>query len=161
MKNLCSDVPSGPPYVSGDYFKMQFDLSERIIWAASAPWFTSIRHEKRTLLQDTAPLNTAICFNVDNFIVIAVTKTYLYCFITTLRWLLHIDALHQASACGSMTLATTNTIYGKRDPALVDMWGTSYQNMKYQSSLRKRLITGGSENAVRVSRRMGLPNCCD
>ena len=29
-KNLCSDVPSGPPYVSGDYFKMQFDLSERI-----------------------------------------------------------------------------------------------------------------------------------
>ena len=32
---------------------------------------------------------------------------------------------------GSMTLATTNTIYGKRDPAHVDMWGTSYQNMKY------------------------------
>ena len=55
---------------------------------------------------------------------------------------------------GSMTLATTNTIYGKRDPALVDMWGTSYQNMKYQSSLRRRVITGGSEKAVRVSRRM-------
>ena len=36
MKNLCSDVPSGPPYVSGDYFKMQFDLFERIIWAASS-----------------------------------------------------------------------------------------------------------------------------
>ena len=36
MKNLCSDVPSGPLYVSGDYFKMQFDLSERIIWAASS-----------------------------------------------------------------------------------------------------------------------------
>ena len=35
MKNVCSDVPSGPSYVSGDYFKMQFDLSERIIWAAS------------------------------------------------------------------------------------------------------------------------------
>ena len=35
MKNFCSDVPSGAPYVSGDYFKMQFDLSERIIWAAS------------------------------------------------------------------------------------------------------------------------------
>ena len=55
---------------------------------------------------------------------------------------------------GSMTLATTNTVYGKRDPALVDMWGTSYQNMKYQSSLRRRVITGGSEKAVRVSRRM-------
>ena len=36
MKNLCSDVPPGPPYVSGDYFKMQFDLSEGIIWAASS-----------------------------------------------------------------------------------------------------------------------------
>ena len=54
----------------------------------------------------------------------------------------------------SMTSATTNTIYGTRDPALVDMWGTSYQNMKYQSSLRRRIITGGSEKAVRVSRRM-------
>ena len=31
MKNLCSDVPLGPLYVSGDYFQMQFDLSERII----------------------------------------------------------------------------------------------------------------------------------
>ena len=56
-----------------------------------------------------------------------------------------------------MTLATTNTIYGKRDPALVDMWGTSYQNMKYQSSLRRRVITGGSEKAVRVSRRILAP----
>ena len=55
---------------------------------------------------------------------------------------------------GSMTLATTNTIYGKREPALVDMWGTSYQNMKYQSSLRRRVITGGSEKAVWVSRIM-------
>ena len=36
MKNLCNDVPSGPPYVSGDYLKMQFDLSERIFWAASS-----------------------------------------------------------------------------------------------------------------------------
>ena len=35
MKNLGSDVPSGPPYVLGDYFKMRFDLSEKIIWAAS------------------------------------------------------------------------------------------------------------------------------
>ena len=54
----------------------------------------------------------------------------------------------------SMTLATTNTIYGKRYPALVDIWGTSYQNMKYQSSLRRRVITGGSEKAVRVFRGM-------
>ena len=61
---------------------------------------------------------------------------------------------HVLNGYGSMTLATTNTIYGKRDPALVDMWGTSYQNMKYQSSLRRRVITGGSEKAVRVSRRM-------
>ena len=61
---------------------------------------------------------------------------------------------HLLNGYGSMTLATTNTIYGKRDPALVDMWGTSYQNMKYQSSLRRRVITGGSEKAVRVSRRM-------
>ena len=37
--------------------------------------------------------------NVHNIIVMAVTKTYLHCFITTLRWLLHSDALHQASAC--------------------------------------------------------------
>ena len=36
---------------------------------------------------------------------IAVTKTYLYCFTTTLRWLLHIDALHQASACVLVKLA--------------------------------------------------------
>ena len=35
MKNLCSDVPSGPPYASEDYSEMRFDLSERIIWAAS------------------------------------------------------------------------------------------------------------------------------
>ena len=37
--------------------------------------------------------------NVHNIIVMAVTKTYLHWFITTLRWLLHSDALHQASAC--------------------------------------------------------------
>ena len=61
---------------------------------------------------------------------------------------------HVLNGYGSMTLATTNTIYSKRDPALVDMWGTSYKNMKYQSSLRRRVITGGSEKAVRVSRRM-------
>ena len=48
---------------------------------------------------------------------------------------------HVLNGFGSMTLATTNTIYGKRDPALVDMWGTSYQNMKYQSSLRRHKIT--------------------
>ena len=35
LTDFCSDVPSVPPYVSGDYFKMQFDWSERIIWAAS------------------------------------------------------------------------------------------------------------------------------
>ena len=28
-------------------------------------------------------------------------------------------------------------VCGTRDPALVDMWETSYQNMKYQSSLRR------------------------
>ena len=61
---------------------------------------------------------------------------------------------HVLNGYRSMTLATTNTIYGKRDPALVDMWGTSYQNMKYRSSLRRRVITGGSEKAARVSRRM-------
>ena len=61
---------------------------------------------------------------------------------------------HVLNGYGSMTLATTNTIYGKRDPALVDMWGKSYLNMKYQSSLRRRVITGGSEKTVRVSRRM-------
>ena len=61
---------------------------------------------------------------------------------------------HVLNGYGSMTLATTNTIYGKRDQALVDMWGTSYQNMKYQSSLWRRVITGGSEKAVRVSWRM-------
>ena len=61
---------------------------------------------------------------------------------------------HALNGYGSMTLATTNTIYGKSDPALVDMWGTSYQNMKYQSSLRRRVITGGSEKDVRVSRKI-------
>ena len=60
---------------------------------------------------------------------------------------------HVLNAYGSMTLATTNTIYGKHDPALVDMWGTSYQSMKYQSSLHRRVITGGSEKTARVSRR--------
>ena len=57
---------------------------------------------------------------------------------------------HVLNGFGSMTLATTNTIYGKRDPALVYMWGTSYQNMKYHSSLRRRVITGGSEKDVQV-----------
>ena len=61
---------------------------------------------------------------------------------------------HVLNGYGSMTLATINTLYGKSDPALVDIWGTSHQNMKYQSSLRRRVITGGSEKAVRVSRRM-------
>ena len=61
---------------------------------------------------------------------------------------------HVLNGYGSMTLATTNTIYGKRDPERVDMWGKSYRNMKYQSSLRRRVITGGSENTTRVSRRM-------
>ena len=41
-------------------------------------------------------------------VVIAVTKTYLYCFITTLRSLLHIDALHQASACLHLILLLGN-----------------------------------------------------
>ena len=40
--------------------------------------------------------------NVDNVIVTAVTKTDLRYFIT-LRWLFHIDALHQASACFFLT----------------------------------------------------------
>ena len=44
--------------------------------------------------------------------------------------------------------------HGTRDPALVGMRGTSYQNMKYQSSLHRRVITGGSEKAARVSQRM-------
>ena len=64
---------------------------------------------------------------------------------------------HVLNGYGSMTLATTNTIYGKRDPALVDMWRTSCQNMKCQSSLRRRVITGRSEKTVRVSRRMDCP----
>ena len=34
------------------------------------------------------------------------------------------------------------------------VWRTSYQNMKHQSSLCRRVITGGSEKAARVSRRM-------
>ena len=33
--------------------------------------------------------------------VLVVTKTYVHCFVTTLQWLLHIDAFHQASACNS------------------------------------------------------------
>ena len=63
----------------------------------------------------------------------------------------HIWKAWPSTGYGSMTLATTNTIYGKRDPALVDMWGTGYQNMKYQSSLRRRVITWGS---VRVRGRV-------
>ena len=56
---------------------------------------------------------------------------------------------------GSMTLAPMNTKYGMGDPTLVDMWRTSHQNMKYQFSLRRRVITGGGQKAVRrVSRRM-------
>ena len=53
-----------------------------------------------------------------------------------------------------MTLTPTNIIYGTRGSALVDMWWTSYQNMKHQFSLRRRVITGGSEMVARVSRRM-------
>ena len=44
--------------------------------------------------------------------------------------------------------------YGKRDPALVDMWRASSQNMKPQSWLRRRVFTGESEKGARVSRRM-------
>ena len=61
---------------------------------------------------------------------------------------------HVLNGYGSMTSAPMNTIYGTGDPALFDMWRTSHQNMKYQSSLRRRVITGGSQKAVRVSRRM-------
>ena len=39
-------------------------------------------------------------------------------------------------------------------PAIVDIWRTSYQNMKHQSSLHRPVITGGSEKAERVPRRM-------
>ena len=53
-----------------------------------------------------------------------------------------------------MTSAPTNTIYGMRDPALVDMWWTIYQNMKHQFILRRRVITGVTEKAARVSRWM-------
>ena len=61
---------------------------------------------------------------------------------------------HVLNGYGSMTSVPINTIYGTGDPALVDMWRTSHQNMKYQSSLRRRVITGGSQKDVRVSRRM-------
>ena len=61
---------------------------------------------------------------------------------------------HVLNGCGSMTSAPMNTIYGTGDPALVDMWRTSHQNMKYQSSLRRHVITGGSQKALRVSQRM-------
>ena len=47
-----------------------------------------------------------------------------------------------------MTSAATNTIYGTRDPALAEMWRTGYQNMTQQSSLRRRIITGGSEKGT-------------
>ena len=36
-------------------------------------------------------------------------------------------------------------------------WRTTHQNMKYQSSLRRRVITGGSQKDVRVSRKMDCP----
>ena len=61
---------------------------------------------------------------------------------------------HVLNGYGSMTSVPINTIYGTGDPALVDMWRTSHQNMKYKSSLRRRVITGGSQKDVRVSRRM-------
>ena len=61
-------------------------------------WFNSTRHEKKNNYCRIHHLwIRQSVLNVDNVIVIAVTKTYLYCFITTLRWLLHIDAIHQAS----------------------------------------------------------------
>ena len=52
---------------------------------------------------------------------------------------------------GSITSAPTNTIYGTRDPALVEMWRTIYQTLKQHSSLRRRVITGGSKKDARVS----------
>ena len=61
---------------------------------------------------------------------------------------------HMLNGYGSMTSAPMNTIYGTGDPAFVDMCRTSHQNMKYQSSLRRRVITSGSQRTVRVSRRM-------
>ena len=58
------------------------------------PWFTSMRHEKWTIIAGyTCILSIRqYVLNVDNVIVIAVTKTYLHCFITTLLCLLHINA---------------------------------------------------------------------
>ena len=61
---------------------------------------------------------------------------------------------HVLNGNGSMTSAPMNTIYGTGDPALVDMWRTSRQNVKYQSLLRRRVITGESQKTVRVSRWM-------
>ena len=61
---------------------------------------------------------------------------------------------HMLNGYGSMTSAPMNTICGTHDPALVYMWRTSHQNMKHQSSLRRGVITGGSEKAAWVSRRM-------
>ena len=62
---------------------------------------------------------------------------------------------HVLNGYRSMNSAQTNTIYGTCDPALVDIWRTSHENKKHQSSLHRRIITGGSEKAARVSQRMG------
>ena len=48
--------------------------------------------EKRTVVK-TVVQNTPCSYYI------VCHKTYLYCFITPLRWLLPIDALHQAFAC--------------------------------------------------------------
>ena len=105
--------------------KEGFDLSERIIWAVSNSMITSIRHTKKQqkTKQKQNKKQNSYCrihqrwiwqsvLNVHDVIVMAVTKTYLHCFITTLRWLLHIDALHQASACAvrSIPISTLNLV---------------------------------------------------
>ena len=69
----------------------------------------------------------------------------------------HDTDLHWARMCWVVMgqwLQPQGIPHGTRDPALVGMRGTSYQNMKYQSSLHRCVVTGGSEKAARVSQRM-------
>ena len=67
---------------------------------------------------------------------------------------------HVLNGYGSMTLAPMNTVYGTGDPALVDMWRTSHQNIKYQSSLRRRNHWRKSKGCASVPKN-GFPHWCD
>ena len=102
------------------------------VWWFSFPtaWFTSIIHMIDILKK------TSYCrihhlwirqsvLNVHDVIVMDVTKTYLYCFITTLGWLLHTVAPFPFVAPGPL-LPGTHKLYDRSKFAEFAMMGSKF-----------------------------------